>query len=122
LTLRIALIHIGRQPEARDRLEEALASYERVGFPEGIAAVLEAIAAIEARERPERAAELARAASHLREENDLVLNSFEREMHDSTIEKVEAAIGPEATRRACERGAAIKHEQMPTWVREESHT
>ena len=123
LTLGIALFYIGRQAEARDRLEEALASYERVDFPEGIAAVLEAIAAIEAGERPERAAELAGAAANLRDENDLALDSFEREMHNSTMEKVEAAIGPEATRLASKRGAAVEHEQLPTWARQaQSHT
>ena len=117
LTLGIALFYTGSRAEAHDRLEEALTSYERVDFPEGIAATLDAIAAVEAEERPERAAELAGAAANLRDEYDLALDSFQREMHDSTMEKVDAAIGSEATRRASKRGAAVNHEQLPQWAR-----
>lgn len=118
LTLGIALLYAGRESEARVRLQEALGTYDRVEFPAGTAAVLEAIAAIEAGERPERAAELAATAAKLREENHVALDSFEREMHDSTLQRIEAAVGREAAWIAWNRGAAMTREQVLALARD----
>jgi len=118
LTLGVALLYVGQESEARARLQEALVTYDRVEFPAGTAAVLEAIAAIEAGERPERAAELAATAAKLRKENDVALDSFEREMHDSTLERIEAAVGREAACLAWKRGAAMTREQALALARD----
>ena len=110
--LGMALVGLGRKDEARRRLDEALVMFDRVGYPAGTASVLEAIGAMDATVRPERAAELVAAAGKLREENDLALDPFERELHDSTMERLEASLGAEAMHQASQRVAGMTREQV----------
>jgi predicted ATPase len=115
-TLGIALAGLGRPDEGRRRLAEALVMFDRVGYPAGTALALEAIGAIEAAMRPERAAVLVAAAGKLREENDLALDPFERELHDSTTERLAAALAADALHRASQRGAVMSRQQVLTYV------
>jgi predicted ATPase len=114
-TLGIALLGLGREDEARNSLGEAYVTLERIGYVLGMPQVLEAIAAIDASTRPERAAELVALAERLREENDFqnefAFGSFEHELQASTMEKLSATLGVESLHQASQRVASMTLEE-----------
>jgi hypothetical protein len=110
----------GDHAAARSLDAESLTIHEELGNRLGIAAALEAIAALNAREnKMEPAARLWGAAERLREEIGSPLPPAEREEYDCAVSAARQARGDEAFLAAWEQGRALTLEQAVKYALEE---
>jgi len=107
-----ALVQLGDFDQARERLEQSLRLCREHGFQAELALVLEVFAAIAASTGDsEQAARLVGRAEAIREETGHKLPSFERGMHDRTVETLARELGSVAFDEARASGADMDLEE-----------